>query len=363
MSQIDGRPTRAQLRAAPKVLLHDHLDGGLRPATIIDCAARIGYGDLPTDDPDELRNWFSRASDSGSLPTYLARFRHTYGVLQTRETLVRAARENVEDLAADGIIYAETRFAPELHQRRGLTLAGALDAVVAGTREGIQQVAGTGHRIDVRVIVCAMRHLDSVAECGRLVSEWQQPSVVGFDLGGPELGYPASAFRDLFVQLRSKGVYLTIHAGEGDGIESIRQAAIDCGAVRLGHGVRITEDIRGDQLGPVAQYMHDNGVVLECCPSSNVHTGAVPTLRDHPALALSRAGFAVTINTDNRLLSQTTLSEEFARLAEDQDLTWADAARLTATAARGAFLAPDERQELCHLVKMSWSRYDNGPTT
>jgi len=343
----DARPGRDELLQAPKILLHDHLDGGLRPSTIVDLAVRDGYRDLPSMDPGELGRWFGRARESSSLPVYLSGFHHAYGVLQTREALVRAARENVEDLAADGVVYAETRFAPELHLRHGLTGAQVLDAVLAGTREGLEQAAG---RIDVRVIVCAMRDRGYVRQAAELVQAATSTRVVAFDLGGPEAGHSARHYQDIFLRLRDQGIHVTIHAGEGDGLASI-QAALDCGAERLGHGVRIVEDLDS----ATARRVRDERIILETAPSSNVHTGATESFRLHPALRLSRAGFAVTINTDNRLMSQTTLTQDFHELAQHQDLRWSDVVRMTTVAARGAFLPPDERESLLARVT-GWYR-------
>ncbi|GAA2889520.1 adenosine deaminase [Streptosporangium fragile] len=347
MLHLDARPGFDELLEAPKVLLHDHLDGGLRPSTIVDLAARDGYRDLPSMDPEELRRWFARARESSSLPVYLSGFHHAYGVLQTRQALVRAARENVQDLAADGVVYAETRFAPELHLQRGLTGAQVLDAVLAGTREGVEEAAG---RIDVRVIVCAMRDRAYVRQAAELVHGAKNTRVVAFDLGGPEAGNSARKFRETFLGLRERGIHVTIHAGEGDGLASI-QAALDCGAERLGHGVRIVEDLDS----ATARRVRDQRIILETSPSSNVHTGAAASFRQHPALRLSRAGFAVTVNTDNRLMSQTTLTQDFHELARHQDLTWSDVVRMTTVAAHGAFLPPDERRSLRDRVT-GWYR-------
>ncbi|MGI5240245.1 adenosine deaminase [Dactylosporangium sp. CA-139066] len=355
MSRPDAAPSFDELRSAPKVLLHDHLDGGMRPETIVDLAAGSGYRDLPADDPDSLRDWFAAASTSGSLPAYLATFEHTFGVLQSTEAIARAARENVEDLAADGVIYAESRFAPELHLRHGLRAGQALDAVLAGTREGVQTVKATGRDVDVRIIVCAMRDRGAFHDMATLMIQRRDPGVAGFDLGGPEAGNPAAQFRDRFHELRNAGVRLTIHAGEGDGVESVRQAAVECRAERLGHGVRVIDDIDGDALGPVARFVHDHQIVLETSPSSNVHTGAAASMADHPAPRLHRLGFAVTVNTDNRLMSQTTLSQEFDHLVRLHRLTWPEIAQMTAVAAAAAFLPPDERDDL-HSRVTAWHR-------
>lgn len=337
--------------AFPKVLLHDHLDGGLRPATVIELAEQSGYPHLPSHDVDELTRWFGRARLSKSLPDYLAGFAHTFGVLQSRSALVRAARENVEDLAADGVVYAETRFAPDLHLAGGLSMREVLDAVVAGTREGVAEARALGRTIDVRVIVAGSRDRGMVRQAAAAFAASKDPLVVAFDIVGPEAGNPPDQFAGLFHQLREEGRHVTIHAGEGDGVESIRAAAEVCGAERLGHGVRIVEDIAGDVLGPVATFVQQSGVVLETSPSSNVHTGAAAGYAEHPVLRLEGLGFEVTVNTDNRLMSQTSLSQEFAMLAAHQGIGMADVARLTERAARAAFISDDERTDLVCRIR------------
>lgn len=345
------RPATADLfRRFPKVLLHDHLDGGLRPSTVIELADVAGYPDLPTRDPAELAAWFGRARTSGSLPDYLSGFAHTFGVLQSRAALARAARENVEDLAADGIVYAETRFAPDLHLRGGLTMTQVLDAILAGTREGVAEARSHGRTIDVRVIVAGSRDRGRVEEAAALFEASTDPLVVAFDIVGPEAGNSPDLFVNTFHRLRDAGRHVTIHAGEGDGIESIRAATL-CRAERLGHGVRIIEDVDGDALGPTAAYVRDRGIVLETSPSSNVHTGAATSFADHPALRLERLGFKVTVNTDNRLMSQTTLTQEFELLAEHQGIDLTDVARLTETAAQAAFISQEERDELSTVIR------------
>lgn len=332
-------PTPAVLRAAPKVLLHDHLDGGLRPRTVVELAAETGYRDLPTRDPDDLAAWMHRGAARRSLEAYLATFTHTVGVLQTPEALERAAAECAEDLATDGVRYAEVRFAPELHTARGLSMDEVVRAVLAG-------FAGRRAALPVGVLVTAMRTADRAVEAAEVALRHRDAGVVGFDLAGAEAGHPASAHAAAFARLRDAGMPCTVHAGEGDGPASVADA-LACGAARLGHGVRVAEDIGADgALGPVAQAVLDRRVPLELCPTSNVHTGAVAALEEHPIDRLRRLGFAVTVSTDNRLMSATSATAEVAALVDVFGWGLAEVAEVAETAARSAFLPDDERERL-----------------
>ena len=302
------------IRALPKVALHDHLDGSLRVATVVELAEQIGYGGLPTTDVDELSEWFRQDKPSNSLETYLQAFGHTVAVLQEPEGLRRAVFESVEDLRDDGVVYGEIRFAPELNTRGSMSVARAIDVASAALAE-----ASTEFGITVNLICCAMRNGSQSSSVAREVIARRGSNVVGFDLAGPERGFPASLHREALTMLTAAGVPFTLHAGEGDGVASIADA-LDCGAHRIGHGVRIIEDmafVDGSwRLGPTATRVHDAGVVLEVCPTSNLHTGMYHRLADHPVDILYKAGFAVTINTDNRLMSATTISKEFAGLRD-----------------------------------------------
>lgn len=338
-------------RRAPKVLLHDHLDGGLRPATVVELAGDCGYRRLPRTDPDELAAWIQRAADSGSLDQYLASFAHTVAVLQTPAALRRAAFECVEDLAADGVVYAEIRFAPELHTTAGLRLSEVVDAVLAGLAAGERAAALAGRSIVVRALLTAMRTAARSVEIARLVVAYRDQGVVGFDIAGAERGYPPTRHLAAFDYLRRENAHFTIHAGEAFGLPSIWEAIQRCGAERLGHGVRIVDDIARDcagavHLGRLAAYLRDRRVPLEMCPSSNLQTGAVGSLAEHPIGLLRSLGFRVTVNTDNRLMSGTTLSRELHLLGETfgyglDDLRW-----LTVNAMKSAFLPFDERLAL-----------------
>src|SRR6266567_6374825 len=311
-------PTLEQIRRVPKVLLHDHLDGGLRPATIVELAERSSYEGLPTADHAELGGLISAAAaQHGSLELYLETFTHTVGVMQTRDALVRVAAECAEDLAADGVVYAEVRFAPELHVTAGLNLDQVVEAVLEGFAAG-----SSGRPIRVYALLTAMRTAARSLEIAELAVRYRDSGVVGFDIAGAEAGWPPSRHLDAFQFVHRENFHTTIHAGEGFGLPSIWEAVQYCGAERLGHGVRIADDItvspEGDvQLGRLATYVRDRRIPLEMCPTSNVQTGAAPSIALHPIRLLRQLSFRVTVNTDNRLMSQVTLSSEFHRLATE----------------------------------------------
>jgi adenosine deaminase len=345
----------ATCRRAPKALLHDHLDGGLRPATVVDLAEETGYDALPTTDVAELAEWFRDAADSGSLVRYLETFAHTVGVMQTEPALRRVARECAVDLAADGVVYAEVRFAPELHTTRGLSLEEVVEAVLAGFAEGEREAADAGSPIVVRTLLTAMRTAARSTEIARLVVVYRDAGVVGFDIAGAEEGYPPTRHLDAFEYLRRENAHFTIHAGEAFGLPSIWEAIQWCGAERLGHGVRIVDDITvgadgAAHLGLLAAYVRDRRVPLEMCPSSNVQTGAAPSIGAHPIGLLRTLGFRVTVNTDNRLMSNTTLSKEMHLLSSAFGYTLADLQWLTVNAMKSAFLPFDQRLRIISEV-------------
>ncbi len=340
--------TQPMIERAPKALLHDHLDGGLRPATVLDIAGQIGYDELPAIDEAGLADWFRKAAHSGSLVRYLEPFAHTVAVMQTPESLHRVAYECVEDLAADNVVYAEVRFAPELHIDRGLSLDEVVDAVLAGFADGEKAAAAQGRPIVVRCLVTAMRHAARSREIAELAIRFPDKGVVGFDIAGAEAGYPPTRHLDAFEYMRSNNARFTIHAGEAFGLPSIHEALAFCGADRLGHGVRIVDDIEvlpdgTARLGPLAAILRDKRIPLEMCPSSNVQTGAVKSIADHPFDLLARLRFRVTVNTDNRLMSDTTMSQEMARLVQAFGYGWSDLERFTINAMKSAFIHFDER--------------------
>ncbi|MFI1980028.1 adenosine deaminase [Streptomyces wedmorensis] len=354
-SQTPNVPTADQIRRAPKVLLHDHLDGGLRPGTIIELAREQGYDRLPEAEPDKLGIWFREAADSGSLERYLETFAHTCAVMQTREALVRVARECAVDLAEDGVVYAEVRYAPEQHLERGLTLEEVVEAVNEGFREGERQARADGYRIRIGALLTAMRHAARALEIAELANRYRDSGVVGFDIAGAEAGYPPTRHLDAFEYLKRENNHFTIHAGEAFGLPSIWQALQWCGADRLGHGVRIIDDIEvaddgSVRLGRLASYVRDKRIPLEMCPSSNLQTGAAASFAEHPIGLLRTLHFRATVNTDNRLMSGTTMSREFELLNDAFDYTLDDMQWFTVNAMKSAFIPFDERLAMINEV-------------
>jgi adenosine deaminase len=363
-------------REAPKVLLHDHLDGGLRPSTIIELAHAKGYDALPAGGADSLARWFRDSADSGSLPRYLETFDHTLAVMQTRDELFRVASECAQDLAADGVVYAESRYAPEQHLDAGLTLEGVVEAVNAGFRDGEAKAAQSGHRIRVTALLTAMRHAAKSTEIAQLAVRYRGQGVSGFDIAGAEAGHPPTRHLDAFEYLRRESAHFTIHAGEAFGLPSIWEAIQWCGADRLGHGVRIVDDITIDgapfgewlegaqsnpaalveveldrvRLGRLAAYVRDTRIPLEMCPSSNVQTSAALSISLHPITLLKRLRFRVTLNTDNRLMSGTSMSREAVLLEEAAAWDLADLRWVTINAMKSAFIPFDERLTLINDV-------------
>jgi adenosine deaminase len=343
-------PTPDQVAAAPKVVLHDHLDGGLRPTTVVELAAEAGYRDLPTTDPDELAAWFTRGADRGSLELYLEGFAHTIAVMQTPEAVERVAYEAAEDLAADGVVYAEIRYAPELLTDGGMSLDQVVEASLAGFRRGMAD-----HPITIGLLVTAMRHAAHSLEIAELAMRHRgdpaDPGVVGFDIAGAEAGHPPSRHLDAFQHIQRENSHITIHAGEAFGLASIWEALQFCNAERLGHGVRIVDDVQVGPdgtavLGRLAAYVRDTRVPLEMCPTSNVNTGAAPSLSAHPIDLLKRLRFRVTVNTDNRLMSGVSMTSELQAMVDTFGWTLADLQWVTINAMKSAFWPFDRRLAL-----------------
>lgn len=338
------------LRSLPKVLLHEHLDGVLRPQTIIELARDAHYTEIPSQDPEKLAAWFFEGANKGSLPEYLRGFAHTIAVMQTEEALERVAYEQAEDLHRDGIVYFETRFAPIFHTQRGLSH----QQVVAAVLKGLERARKT---LGIRsgVLICAMRNMNVSLEMAELAVDFRQRGVVGFDLAGEEGGYPPKKHVDAFHFIQRENFNITIHAGEGYGKESIWQAIQYCGAHRIGHATRLIDDMtvvdgKVVKLGDLAQYILDKRVPLEICLLSNVHTGATPSLGAHPFKLFYDQKFRVCLNTDNRLMSNTTLTKEFEVAAETFNLKLDDVEKLTINAMKSAFLPYDQRCQFIYQV-------------
>lgn len=341
---------RALLQTLPKVLLHEHLDGVLRPETIVELARETGYSGLPTENPEQLARWFHQGANKGSLAAYLEGFAHTVAVMQTEEALERVAYEQAEDLSKDGVVYFETRFAPIFHTAKGLTHQQVVSAVLKGLNRGRQDFG-----VESGLIICAMRNMNVSLEMAELAVDFRQRGVVGFDLAGEEGGYPPKKHVDAFHFIQRENFNITIHAGEGYGKESIWQAIQYCGAHRIGHATRLVDDIaiadgRVVKLGALAQYVLDKRIPLEICLLSNVHTGATPSVAEHPFRIFYQQKFRVMLNTDNRLMSNTTLTREFEVAAETFGLTLNDFEILTINAMKSAFLSYDQRCKFIYSV-------------
>ena len=337
------RLSRDRLQSLPKVLLHEHLDGVLRPQTVIDLAREADYRDLPTAEPQALAEWFYRGANQGSLATYLEGFAHTIAVLQTEEALERVAYEQAADLSEDGVVYFETRFAPIFHTQKGLSHQQVVSAVLKGLERGRKDFG-----VASGLLICGMRNMDRSLEMAELAVDFRARGVVGFDLAGEEGGYPPKKHMEAFHYIQRENFNITVHAGEGYGKESIWQAIQYCGAHRIGHGTRLIEDItvvdgKVVKLGDLAQYVLDKRIPLEICLLSNVHTGATPSLAEHPFRILYQQKFRVTLNTDNRLMSNTTMTREFEAAVDTFGLCLDDFEKITINAMKSAFLPYDQR--------------------
>jgi adenosine deaminase len=357
MGMPSALPSDEIVLAAPKVLLHDHLDGGLRPATVVELASEFGYRLLPTTDVHDLATWFHRGAKRNDLVLYLETFAHTCGVMQHRDALERVAAECAVDLANDGVVYAEVRFAPELHTETGLTLDEVVEAVLAGFARG-----SAGTPLTVYAICCAMRTAARSQEIAELAVRFRDRGVVGFDIAGAEAGHPPTRHLDAFQYVKQQNFHATIHAGEAFGLPSIWEALQWCGAERLGHGVRIVDDITTNAdgshtLGQLANFVRDRRIPLELCPTSNVNTGVCATYADHPINMLRQLRFRVTVNTDNRLMSAITMSGEFRQLRDAFGYDLRDFQWLTVNAMKSAFAPFEERLTLINnIIKPAYAQ-------
>jgi len=351
----------AVIKAVPKVVLHDHLDGGLRVKTILELAQLHNYTSLPYDNEEQLGHWFHTAVQ-GSLEIYLETFAHTVGVMQTPDAIQRVASECAQDLAEDGVVYAEIRFAPELHTAKGLSYREVIDNVLLGFAQGEAAAKAAGKTIRVVALLTAMRMADVSLEIAKLVVEYRDRGVVGFDIAGKEAGYPPTEHIEAFQYLQRNNAHFTIHAGEAFGLKSIWEAIQFCGTERLGHGVRIIDDVTVNPdgtvtLGDLAAYVRDRRIPLELCPKSNVDTGAAASIAEHPIGLLRKLNFRVTLNTDNRLMSDTSMSAEMTSLVEAFDYSLRDLEWLTVNGMKSSFLPFDQRLDIInHIIKPGYAR-------
>ena len=358
------RLDRGVLKSLPKVLLHEHLDGVLRPKTVIELARSAKYDQLPTEDPEDLARWFHQGANQGSLPKYLEGFAHTIAVMQTEEALEQVAYEQAEDLCRDGVVYFETRFAPIFHIRNGLSHQQVVSSVLKGLEGGRKDFG-----VSSRLIICAMRNMDVSLEMAELAVDFRERGVVGFDLAGEEGGYPPKKHVEAFHYIQRQNFNITIHAGEGFGKESIWQAIQYCGAHRIGHGTRLIDDIavadgKAVKLGDLAQYVLDKRIPLELCLLSNVHTGAARSLSEHPFKIFYQEKFRVTLNTDNRLMSDTTMTKEFEAAGDTFGLSLEDFEKITINAMKSAFLPYDQRCDFIYsVIKPGYAKVRSSPAT
>ena len=344
------------LLRAPKALLHDHLDGGLRPATVIELASEYGYKNLPTTDVADLSKWFHRGAKRNDLVLYLETFAHTVGVMQDKDAIERVAYECAHDLAAEGVVYAEVRMAPELCTEKGLTLDEVMQAILDGFARG-----SAGTDLTIYAICSAMRTARRSLEIADLAVRWRDRGVVGFDIAGAEAGHPPTRHLEAFNHVQRENFHSTIHAGEAFGLPSIWEAVQLCGAERLGHGVRIVDDITGpagsEQLGRLAAYVRDRRIPLELCPTSNLQTGAAASYAEHPIGALAKLRFRVTLNTDNRLMSQTSMSFEMEEAVKAFGWDFAELQRVTINAMKSAFIPyPDRLKIIDQVIKPGYAK-------
>ena len=339
------------IRRIPKVELHDHLDGGLRPSTVIDLAGKYDVS-VPSRDPVELAAWFERGCKLKSLTLYLETFAVTTAVMQTEEALTRVAYEAVLDWHAENIVYGEIRFAPVLHTERGLSPDRIVKAVLDGLEQGRRE---TG--VQYGLILCAMRSQSPniSLDIAKLAVAYRDRGVVGFDLAGDEKGNPPKGHLEAFQYIRNKNFNLTIHAGEAFGLDSIWQAIQVCGAQRIGHGTRLVDDMsldgmRIEKMGDLAHFVQDKRIPLEMCISSNIGTGAAKSFGTHPFIVFFRNHFRVLLCTDNRLMSNTNLSNEMQIAAENFGLTLKDLERISVNSMKSAFIHHDEKLNLIYDV-------------
>jgi adenosine deaminase len=348
----DPRPDKLPLElfeSLPKADLHVHLDGSLRLQTIVDLAREENV-ELPSQDPGELRRLMHLGENCGSLAEYLKAFDITLRVMQTESALYRIAYELCEDAARENVRYMEVRYAPMLHTQRGLKLTKVIEAVLAGLKAARDKCG-----IESNIIICGIRNVSpaSSLEMAELAVAYKGRGVVGFDLAGAEYDHPAKHHRAAFQLVRDNNINVTIHAGEAYGPESVAQAIHVCGAHRIGHGCRLRED------GDLLHYVNDHRIPLECCPSSNVQTGAVRDLASHPLKLYFNLGLRVTVNTDNRLITDTSVSKELWLCHTQMGMSFRDIKSIVMAGFKSSFLPFHERQGYLRRVGQELARFDD----
>lgn len=336
-------------QALPKTDLHVHLDGSLRPATIVELGREQGV-ELPAKTAQGIEEAIGAGTHFGSLVEYLRGFSITLSVLQTEEALERVAFELAEDAHLENVRYMEVRYAPMLHTQKGLRLTRVVEAVLSGLRR-----ARETYGIKSNVILCGIRNISSESsyQMAELCVAYKGRGVVGFDLAGAEANFPAKHHRAAFQLVRDNNINCTIHAGEAYGPESIHQAIHVCGAHRIGHGCRLREN------GDLLHYVSDHRIPLECCPSSNVQTGAVKSLAEHPLKLYFDLGIRVTINTDNRLITKTTVSEELYRVHTHLKVPFHEMKHMIVAGFKSAFLPFHDKQAALRKVSQELAQFSD----
>jgi len=336
--------TEKTIKSVPKVLLHDHLDGGLRPQTIIELADDLKYKKLPTRDKDALAKWFQVVENKESFAEFHWGFEHTTSILQTKEGLERVAYEMLEDMKSDGVIYVETRFAPSHHINKGMYLEETVTSVLKGLERGKKDF-GVGYGL----ILCGIRNMKNTLDIAELAVNFRRDGVVGFDLTGHEHNSPPKRHLEAFQFIKRANFNITIHAGETFGKESIWQAIQYCGAHRIGHATRLIDDIivnedgEVESFGNLAQYILDKRMPLEICLLSNINTGVIDKLENHPFNILFKENFRVTLNTNHRLINASTMTREFLTAVNYFEITLDEIEKITINSMKSAFIPYADR--------------------
>tara|TARA_Y100001973_G_C5202336_1_gene338809 strand:- start:2932 stop:3954 length:1023 start_codon:yes stop_codon:yes gene_type:complete len=336
------------IKNVPKAVLHDHLDGGLRVDTLIELANEQNYQNLPSTNHDELKKWIQPKPDK-SLAINLEAWEHTIGVMQDKDSIYRVTMEALEDLSNDGVVYAELRFAPLVHTFKGLSSGEVINSVINGVKDGMQK-----YNIVAGVILCAMRQEQNSMEVVNLCIEHND--VVGFDLAGPEVGFSVLNHKEACNLAHQNNINITLHA-DWEVPEGIKEVALESKAKRIGHGSQLLNDIsfKNNKLSfntEAAKYVFDNKVPLEICPTSNVQCGAYSDISEHSFGKLYELGFNVTINTDNRLMSDISMSEEINNVVESFNLSEKDIRKITKNTIQAGFVKSELKNKLLEKISL-----------